>query len=46
MKSAVSSRRLSGVNESELHCHRDSGLLQPRVTFSFMNTSRFSEPLS
>ena len=27
MKSAVSSRRLSGVNESELHCHQDSGLL-------------------
>lgn len=27
MKSDVSSRRLSGVNESELHCHRDSSLL-------------------
>lgn len=25
MKSALSSRRLSGVNESELQCRRDSG---------------------
>lgn len=49
MRSATTSGRLSEGNENELHCPQDSAVclvVQPRIVFSLMDTSRFSEPLS